>query len=138
MIENKKKNIMLYLFSFVFLAISFVFFGFAFYFESEIVLYGLTLLFFILFCVFFYVFNKKITCKDGYNFMQAYFFYKKCEKNGLSTKPNKIDNKQVDFIRELALDNDYAKDFDAEKCKQLYKTGYEVSILLNHHLFMFY
>lgn len=64
--------------------------------------------------------------EDGYNLMQAYLFYKKCNRKGITATPEKLNRKQADQILELALQYDYSKDFDLEKAKNLYKNGYSL------------
>lgn len=128
--DNQMKYIKHWLFSFFILAIDFIIFMFCFYFERNLLLYIVCALVFAFFCVYYRWSNKKITCKDGYTLMQAYFFYKKCEKNKITTKPQKLNKEQADKILQLAKGYDYAEGFDLNKAKSLYHTGYHVEKLI--------
>lgn len=65
-------------------------------------------------------------CEDGYNLMQAYLFYNKCKKNGITPSPQKLTKKEIEHIVELASSYDFSKDFDSVQAKNLYKNGYNV------------
>lgn len=126
--EADKRNILLFVFSFIFLAISFIFFGLAFYFETDKIYYFFVILFFTIFIILYCISSKQITCDDGYNLLQAYFFFKKCQKEaGLSEV---ILKRNEESIHELASKSEAFKDFDRKKSVRLYETGYYVSTIL--------
>ncbi len=126
----KKKDILLYLSSFIVLAFSFIMFIFAFISVNRIGYYivsGVTLG---LFCVFNRLTEKKIRSKDGYNMLQAYLFYRRCQKNGLDVKVSKIKSEELSLISNLASGYDYCASFGEAQLKELYGCGREVKLLL--------
>lgn len=125
--KKDKNNLILFFLTFVLFLISVILFCFAFYYEQKIKIYFLTALVFTLFCISYYICNKKITCKDGYNMIQAYFFYKKYEKVYGKDLSNKERSKA---IYELAQENDSFENLDENQTMNLYMVGKYVSKLL--------
>ena len=97
-----KKNLMVFLASFLLLAISFALFIYAFLNPTKMIFYIFSGGFLILFCVINRLSEKKIRCADGYNLLQAYTFYLKCEKKGVSVKFTKIKDSDMQVISSIA------------------------------------
>lgn len=121
----KKKDIITHLLTYALLAISFIMFIFAFITVNKMFYYIFSGSFLILFCVFNKVSERKILCSDGYNLLQAYFFYTKCERRGVSVKASKLSGEDMKIISEVAGGYDYSKGFDENKLKELYRNGRE-------------
>lgn len=126
----KKRDILLYLASFLFLALSFLMFILAFVYVNRGIYFifsGATL---VLFCVMNKLTEKKIRCEDGYNLLQAYFFYLRCEKQGIDVRATKIKEKEILVLADVASGYDYCKGFCESQLKELYRHGREAKILL--------
>ena len=122
----EKKNVLVYLSSFILLLISFCMFIYAFSYVTVISHYVYSGLFLLLFCIVNKMTEKKIMCKDGYNLLQAYLFYEKCRKNGVRSSPQKLKKSDKVLIIELAKAYDYCKDFTDEQVVELYSQGRSV------------
>ena len=126
----KKRDILLYLTSFILLAISFIMFIFAFIYVNRGIyfIYSGTAL--VLFCIANKLTEKKIRCNDGYNLLQAYLFYKKCEKHGINIKTSKLKATELSVISDIASDYDYCKEFNETQLKNLYEHGRETCMII--------
>jgi hypothetical protein len=94
--------------------------------HSEAVYLAISTICLVLFCVTNRVADKKIRCKDGYNLFQAFLFYKKCNKKGVTTKANKLKKNDMQIISDIAKKYDYCKNFTDDQLKELYRCGEEI------------
>lgn len=120
-----------YFMSIAFLLLTFLMFILLFCFrQSDKNMYFICLAMLIIFCIFYSSSNKKILCEDGYNWIQAYFFYKKCRAKGVKSKPHRIRKTEVEMILEVTKEFDFCRNFDCDKAVKIYEVGYEVSKII--------
>ena len=98
--------------------------------QTNVVLYIICALLLVVCGASYYVVNKKVTCDDGYTFIQAYFFYKKCLKEGVNPEPSRIDSNDLKIICDMIKKYDYCEGFDTDKAKGLFTIGYDVSKIM--------
>ena len=123
--NSSRKDILLYLLSFVLLAISFVFFILAFYHSIQISYYIFSTVFLIAFCIYYKLVSKRIACDEGYNLIQAYIFYKKCVKTGVIHKSKGFEEAELKTLMKVASEYDFAKKYDLHTIKKMYLNGYK-------------
>ena len=128
--NNTLKSILMYASSFILLAISFILFICAFLYSTKIIYYIFSGAFLTVFCIVNKYYEKKIECVDGYNLLQAYLFYLRCEKNGISIKAGKIKDEDMKIISSVALAYDFCEKFTDAQLKELYRLGRETAVSL--------
>ncbi len=127
----KKKEILLYLSTFIILAFSFIFLLVAFYFQTIMSYFLISAISFVIFAISNKSAAKGIACKDGYNLVQALLFYKRCLKNNLNKKPSKLTQSDILKIKAIAAEYEYSADFNNKQLQQLYTDGYETAKLFD-------
>lgn len=129
--KYSRKLICLYTASIALLLFSLLLFIFIFCFAPRnTALYLICFSLFSLCAIISYYTNKRMLCEEGYTWVQAYSFYKKSQKRGVHSEPQKLTPKDMETLRQLAKNCEFCEGFKTNNIRTLFQIGYDVSKIL--------